>query len=316
MRDPQERIAELIEAGNRYLERARAAERAIAHAPDQADELIDKIEGLKAELDAALDIIDRRGDAGAREWLRMNYPNRQSATELFVCSFRVGDRVEKVGGDYTFAGIVRAVFTKESGAVRLVVEDDRGVLHVYSEKNLRAAPTATMAISIADRATPALLKVGDALDKIGAATKPRALKHGEYRPGDRVRYVGRSKLWNQPGDIGDLATVREVSNSIVFLTYDKPKRCHSPGVYPENIEHESLPQFEAGDRVRVKDGGLPAVSDAAGREALIAISYLDSTMHLRFDEPIANNYGTISQEWHAERHQVELVRPFQAGGAP
>jgi len=51
--------------------------------------------------------------------------------------FKVGDHVEKVGGDYTFVGTVVAVFCKLSGAIRLVVEDDRGVLHVYSEKNLR-----------------------------------------------------------------------------------------------------------------------------------------------------------------------------------
>ena len=51
--------------------------------------------------------------------------------------FKVGDKVEKVGGDYIFVGVVVSVFQKLSGAVRLVVEDDRGVLHVYSEKNLR-----------------------------------------------------------------------------------------------------------------------------------------------------------------------------------
>jgi DNA polymerase II small subunit/DNA polymerase delta subunit B len=51
--------------------------------------------------------------------------------------FNVGDKVEKVGGDYTFVGIVVSVFEKLSGAIRLVVEDDRGVLHVYSEKILR-----------------------------------------------------------------------------------------------------------------------------------------------------------------------------------
>jgi hypothetical protein len=51
--------------------------------------------------------------------------------------FKVGDKVEKVGGDYTFVGHVVAVFEKLSGAIRLVVEDDRGVLHVYSEKILR-----------------------------------------------------------------------------------------------------------------------------------------------------------------------------------
>lgn len=51
--------------------------------------------------------------------------------------FNVGDSVSKVGGDYRFDGIVRAVFTKGSGVIRLVVEDDRGILHIYSEKNLQ-----------------------------------------------------------------------------------------------------------------------------------------------------------------------------------
>lgn len=50
--------------------------------------------------------------------------------------FSVGDNVSKVGGDYRFDGVVRSVFTKDSGVIRLVVEDDRGILHIYSEKNL------------------------------------------------------------------------------------------------------------------------------------------------------------------------------------
>jgi hypothetical protein len=50
--------------------------------------------------------------------------------------FKLGDEVKKVGGDYTFEGVIRAVFTKKSGAIRMVVEDDRGVLHIYSDKNL------------------------------------------------------------------------------------------------------------------------------------------------------------------------------------
>jgi len=54
--------------------------------------------------------------------------------------FKRGDPVQKVGGDYTFEGIVVSVFPKLSGQERYVVEDDRGVLHVYSEKNLTDAP--------------------------------------------------------------------------------------------------------------------------------------------------------------------------------
>lgn len=51
-------------------------------------------------------------------------------------TLKVGDVVSKVGGDYKFDGTIVAMFTKLSGAVRFVVEDDRGVLHIYSEKNL------------------------------------------------------------------------------------------------------------------------------------------------------------------------------------
>lgn len=52
-------------------------------------------------------------------------------------SFALGDKVEKIGGDYTFVGVVVAAFDKLSGVRRYVVEDDRGVLHVYSAKTLR-----------------------------------------------------------------------------------------------------------------------------------------------------------------------------------
>lgn len=51
-----------------------------------------------------------------------------------------GDQVSKVGGDYTFDGEVVAAFTKKSGAQRYVVEDDRGVLHIFSTKNLERRP--------------------------------------------------------------------------------------------------------------------------------------------------------------------------------
>lgn len=54
--------------------------------------------------------------------------------------FEIGDKVEKVGGDYSFVGFIVAKFKKlSSGLTRFVVEDDRGVLHIYSEKNLQKA---------------------------------------------------------------------------------------------------------------------------------------------------------------------------------
>lgn len=52
-------------------------------------------------------------------------------------AFALRDRVYKVGGDYQFQGQVVAVFFKLGGQVRYVVEDDRGLLFIFSEVNLR-----------------------------------------------------------------------------------------------------------------------------------------------------------------------------------
>lgn len=64
------------------------------------------------------------------------HPTPMNSLEDSGTDFKQGDKVHKVGGDYIFQGVVVAVFTKLSGAIRYVVEDDRGVLHVYSNKNL------------------------------------------------------------------------------------------------------------------------------------------------------------------------------------
>lgn len=52
--------------------------------------------------------------------------------------FRVGDHVEKVGGDYSFRGRVVCLFVKlDQKSMRYVVENSDGVLHIYSDKNLK-----------------------------------------------------------------------------------------------------------------------------------------------------------------------------------
>lgn len=55
------------------------------------------------------------------------------------CVLAVGDRIEKRGGDYRFAGEVVAVFNKRNGVVRYVVENDDGILHIFSAANLQQA---------------------------------------------------------------------------------------------------------------------------------------------------------------------------------
>ena len=49
---------------------------ALAQVREQAD---GKIYGLEADLDSALDILWRRGDDGARQWVTMNYPKFAAA---------------------------------------------------------------------------------------------------------------------------------------------------------------------------------------------------------------------------------------------
>lgn len=54
-----------------------------------------------------------------------------------MSTFSVGDYVRKESGDYRFEGWVDCVFPKRSGQVRYVVEDNRGVLFIFAEKNLK-----------------------------------------------------------------------------------------------------------------------------------------------------------------------------------
>lgn len=54
----------------------------------------------------------------------------------------VGDKVSKIGGDYRFDGVVVAVFAKLSGVVRIVVEDDRGLLFIARTDQYRTADSA------------------------------------------------------------------------------------------------------------------------------------------------------------------------------
>ena len=60
------------------------------------------------------------------------------ALSLIVDYDKFGDNhtYKKITGDYTFSGIVIGTFTKLSGLQRYAVEDDRGVIHIYTAKNL------------------------------------------------------------------------------------------------------------------------------------------------------------------------------------
>lgn len=50
--------------------------------------------------------------------------------------FHEGDYVCKEAGDYIFYGIIVSVFRKRSGAPRYVVENEDGILHIFSSQQL------------------------------------------------------------------------------------------------------------------------------------------------------------------------------------
>jgi hypothetical protein len=55
--------------------------------------------------------------------------------------FKVRQRVEKIKGDYRFTGMIVARFRKRNREmVRYVVENDDGILHIFSESNLQLCP--------------------------------------------------------------------------------------------------------------------------------------------------------------------------------
>ena len=59
-------------------------------------------------------------------------------TEQTPFKFRVGDKVEKVGGSYQAEGIIAAAFKTRKGENRYVFDfdDPEGILHIFGEKQL------------------------------------------------------------------------------------------------------------------------------------------------------------------------------------
>lgn len=138
-----------------------------------------------------------------------------------------------------------------------------------------------------------------------SAPEPRVLKHGEYLPGDRVRYTGRVMGWHSgvgsTGVVETVETAKTVRVKWEHLTYG----LMGSGVYPENLEHESLPQFEVGDRVAARNyqnGG----DDCEG-----TVTRFENGEVYAEDWTIGSRGGSLS----LSDNQIDLVLPVQAGGA-
>lgn len=78
-----------------------------------------------------------------------------------------GDVVEKSGGDYTFGGTVVTRFAKRSGAFRYVVEDDCGILHVFTAKNLRPRPAMAKPRFSDPQVQEPSYRIGEPVSKVG-----------------------------------------------------------------------------------------------------------------------------------------------------
>ena len=91
----------------------------------------------RADAKAALAKIEIHGRVGS---LRAAFEAIDSVPAAGAGKYKVGDLVSKTGGDYRFDGTVVAAFPKLSGVIRYAVEDDRGILHIYSDKQLTSRP--------------------------------------------------------------------------------------------------------------------------------------------------------------------------------
>lgn len=79
----------------------------------------------------------RTGELFARRMDEFNHDRFESLHA--EGSHAVMSPVKKVGGDYSFEGVVVCRFVKlNRRSIRYVVEDNRGVLHVYNGRNLAA----------------------------------------------------------------------------------------------------------------------------------------------------------------------------------
>lgn len=146
---------------------------------------------------------------------------------------------------------------------------------------------------------------------VQVAASARVLKHGEYRKGDRVRYVGRV-AGTVANWIGFTGSVTAHDSGWVYVAFDGADELHK-SCHPRNLEHEHLPQFEVGDRVRVKAQGLANVPVAAGVEGVLTEAMSPDVFAIVLDTEVTGRIGRISDMWTAVAADIELVRPAQRG---
>lgn len=127
----------------------------------------------------------------------------------------------------------------------------------------------------------------------------RILVHGVYRPGDRVRYTGRSghscRAW-----VGRTGSIAKTFEPLVDVIFDDAvelasHKSHAASCHVHNIEHESLPQFEVGDEVRARSGDTGIIESIGAITASIMGSdghgFTTHLCHLTFVRPVQHRDG-------------------------
>jgi hypothetical protein len=216
--------------------------------------------------------------------------------------FAVGDIVEKIGGDYTFQGVVRMTGTKASGAWRCVVEDDRGVLHVFSEKNLRkAAPSPTQQLIECDQCSGSGFDTpgtgyGNVCGKCGGQKyfPAPAAKGGEWQEAieKAAEEVACARFYEGPGcdNVGHM--IAQIEKNVRALAA-------APAATPDAREHP--PTQWAYDQACKALHAHRARADAA--EARVAQLEVEKAT-------LQQHWGTEqhSKEWHFAQERIYFQR--------
>jgi hypothetical protein len=117
--------------------------------------------------------------------------------------------VGKVGGDYTFEGPVVSAFQRLNGKMQFVCEDDRGVLHIFDQKQIAKAPKGPYRQVVAsffrdkghaakyevnDQGTLAMHSIGDQVRKVGGDyTFKGTVVSVFFKVSKKLRYVAENQ---------------------------------------------------------------------------------------------------------------------------
>lgn len=104
---------------------ARDYEQVVCLEPRQCAAVLDEIDRLRIATTGLTDQTAVQSD------LISPHMERRSTQGVSL-----GDKVKKTGGDYFYSGVIVGVIHKQRGAIRYVVEDDRGMLFIFRAEQL------------------------------------------------------------------------------------------------------------------------------------------------------------------------------------